>query len=115
MGIGRFAVTILILFAFALQSYLIQTHIHGDTDTSAHTCAAQCLTHAPAKAPLPLGKAAIDCPLCHALVNAGAFFVPTALIPFVPQVLWSVLSLPAKTPVIQATLARDGLSRAPPR
>jgi hypothetical protein len=112
-GIGSRAITFLLLFAFALQSYLTQTHIHGISGTPAQTCISKCVVHSPISQS-PLGGAA-ECPLCQAIVHAGAFYAPAALAVLVLCV-WveNALATPAQS-APRAALARNGLSRAPPR
>ena len=113
--IGRHAVTVLLLLAFFFQSYLTQTHIHPYPAASAQTCALKCVTHAPAKNSAPGGEPTTDCPLCQAIVHAGAFFAPATLMFFVPR-LWVESSLPSAKPFAsRGQFARNGLSRAPPR
>lgn len=114
-GIGRFAVTFLLLLAFAFQSCLTQTHIHGYSIAPAQACAVKCAVHVSVTNPSPLGEAAADCPLCQAIVHAGAFFAPAQLPFFGPRVLAVASLLFAKPLVARAQFARDGLSRAPPR
>jgi hypothetical protein len=112
-GIGSYAITFLLLFAFAVQSYLTQTHIHGTFQAPAQTCISKCALHVPASHS-PFGDVA-ECPLCQAIVHAGAFYAPAVPVILVLQV-WVESALAAaaqSTP--RATLARNGLSRAPPR
>jgi hypothetical protein len=114
-GIGRQAVTFLLVLAFAFQSYLTQTHIHVAPAPSAQTCAVKCIVHAPAKHSSPADKSTADCPLCQAIVHAGAFFAPAAVIFFVPR-LWVEGTLAAaKSLAAREQFSRNGLSRAPPR
>jgi hypothetical protein len=82
---------------------------------SVQACAINCVAHGPAKHSVPLGKTTADCPLCQAIVHAGAFFAPGPLVVFVPR-LW-IESVPLTVKLIAYRIAhsRDGLSRAPPR
>jgi hypothetical protein len=109
---GRHAVTFALLLAFVFQSYLTQTHIHPYSAPQA--CAVKCVVHAPAKNSAP-GEAATDCPLCQAIVHAGAFFAPAALVFFVPRRWIEGALASAKTLATRAQFSRNGLSRAPPR
>ena len=112
-GIGRHVITFLMLLAFALQSYLTQTHIHWASETSRQNCVSVCVVQAPHRSS-PFGEAG-DCPLCQAIVHAGAFFAPAVLVVFV-QRLWVESTLPtAITGAHRFASARSGLSRAPPR
>lgn len=112
-GIGRHAITLVLLLAFALQSYLTQTHIHGLSP--ARGCAEKCFVNTPAGNSAPFGEATVDCPLCQAIFHAGAFFAPAALTVFVPR-LWVEGTLSSAKPfAARGQYARNGLSRAPPR
>ncbi|MGN6516046.1 MAG: hypothetical protein ACTHLR_09430 [Rhizomicrobium sp.] len=111
---GRQVVTLLLLLAFAFQSYVTQTHIHEIFAPASQRCDVTCVVHAPSHDSSPFGEAA-DCPLCQAIVHAGTFFAPAVVALFVPR-LWVETTLPAvKTVVTAGVPARDGLSRAPPR
>jgi hypothetical protein len=74
-GIGRSAFVWVLLIAFALQSYLTQTHIHGTNPALGGACIVKCLEKAPAENTAP-SKNVADCPLCQAIVHAGFFFAP---------------------------------------
>lgn len=113
-SIGRRAVTLLLLLAFAFQSYVTQTHIHEIFAPVSKTCDVTCVVHAPPQNSSPFGEA-VDCPLCQAIVHAGSFFAPAVLAIFVPR-LWVETTMPAVKAFATGNVpARDGLSRAPPR
>jgi hypothetical protein len=113
-GVGWHAITSFLLLAFALQSFLTQTHIHGAHGSwGTPACVEKCVTHVPAPAS-PFDSTA-TCPLCQAIVHAGAFFVPGVVKILVPH-LWLACMLPVATPTApRFVLPRSGLSRAPPR
>jgi hypothetical protein len=88
----RGVAAVFIVCAFFLQSYAVQTHIHG-APLSPHSVADQ-ITKGDGKAADPAGKQSgrrhapspddpNDCPLCVAAVHASAVFsvVPTAIAP----------------------------------
>lgn len=111
-GIGRHAITLLLLLAFALQSYVTQTHIHGISGTRAENCISKCAGQTPLSHS-PFGDAA-TCPLCQAITDAGAFFAP-AILAIAVSHLWVENLIPAKQHFsLRITSARSGLSRAPP-
>jgi len=114
-GPFRHALALLLLFAFALQSYLVQTHIHGTSEAGSQVCAAAaCVTHTSHQRS-PLGDAAADCPLCQAIVHAGVFFAPAAVAVFVPRMWVEGALISAKSIAARGQFSRNGLSRAPPR
>jgi len=108
-GINRQVMALLLLIAFAFQSYLTQTHIHETAP--ARSCASLCVTHAPSS---PLGDAAA-CPLCQAVVHAGAFLTPATLTATLLLSWVESLVLMQRNFALRAIFDRHGLSRAPPR
>jgi hypothetical protein len=111
-GIGWHAITLLLLLAFAFQSYLTQTHIHGSAGTPSQACVSKCVVHT-SLPHSPFGDAAV-CPLCQAIVHAGAFSAPATLAAVVPH-LWVESLIPAMRGfALRTASVRNGLSRAPP-
>lgn len=112
-GSGFRAITWIVLLAFALQSFIMQTHIHGAFgDRIGLTATA---TNAPAHKNAPAENSTADCLFCQAIVHAAAFYAPSAPGPVLPT-SW------AKTAVaffIVETIGRVSShlwhSRAPPR
>lgn len=99
------------ILAFALQSFIIQTHIHGGSlNDPAAISAASSLSHSKDSH----NKSPADCPLCQAVAHTGAFLTPTAAAMLLPSSVQNiVLCL-----VVQAiTVARTHgwQSRAPPQ
>jgi hypothetical protein len=71
LGARRAAVTWILLLAFALQSYVTQTHFHpGAFEPATHTS----IRMAP-----PGGDEAGACPLCQAVASAGVFIATAAV------------------------------------
>jgi hypothetical protein len=111
-GIGWQAIVFLLTLAFALQSYLTQTHIHWTSQTSSRTCVSACVASSPHRSS-PFGEAA-DCPFCQAIVHAGAFFAP-AILAIVLPCLRVESPVPAMREFMLRTASvRHGQSRAPP-
>jgi hypothetical protein len=104
-------VTLFALLVFALQGYLVQTHIHGLPTTAQHTV----------QLSAPAGSGPVDpynpasCPLCQEILHAGVFVTPVmASLPL--QLDWIVFLAPTVLP--DPVTVRPGLnwqSRAPPR
>jgi hypothetical protein len=115
-GAGRLLATWFLLLAFALQSYVTQTHLHP-TAVSAHPAAAVKLApNASAHRATPGGDEAAACPFCQAVASAGAFLTPGAAA-VLPLAATSVLLAHAPDPAGRAA-APAGFawrSRAPPR
>jgi hypothetical protein len=116
---ARWLFTAFMLFAFALQSYAVQTHIHeqltlpivtkaghaqASTDGGAHT----------RKPAAPAKDAPDDCPLCQ-LLYGGQYVAPDALVFFLPLVaVRSIETELAALPHYDA-VSHSWRGRAPPR
>jgi hypothetical protein len=74
-GAWRLAVTWVLLLAFALQSYVTQTHFHPAA-ASERAPAVQLTDQVFAQRAPPAGDEAIACPICQAIAAAGAFLAP---------------------------------------
>ena len=101
---------LLVLVAFAVQGFAIQTHIHGEPayNRAIHVSA-------PAQ-PMPQDPYdPASCPLCQEMLHAGVFVAPV-LVDF-SIVLTAVAYAPAYVLLPHAALERqhDWQSRAPPR
>jgi len=107
-GAWRLAVTCVLLLAFALQSFVTQTHFHP----------AAVSERAPAvqSAATPAGHDAIACPLCQAIAVAGAFLTPGLSSAQPPAALALLASGPAAVIGLAVTPAGfSWRSRAPPQ
>jgi len=100
------------LLAFALQSYIAQTHIHGLAPDGIVKIAA-----APSQGPgkIPLDKSPADCPFCQAVNLAGVFLNPTALVVLLPLSWVGIVSHIVIARAASGDTAHDWQSRAPPR
>ena len=102
-----------IALAFALQSYLTQTHIHDASHRLAHlTAAAEAKALNDGKAPVDDSRS--DCPFCQAVAHSGVFVSAATSLLYLP-----VLCVMAALPDVRVrasffTPAHDWQSRAPP-
>ena len=108
-GAWRLVVSVILLFAFGLQSYITQTHFHRPP------VAAERLALV-AHGPSPADNEATGCPYCQAVAAAGAFFASAT--PFLGAPPLRALA-PAR-PAILLSLANAAVSfswrsRAPPQ
>ncbi|MHB8529002.1 MAG: hypothetical protein ACYC8V_05745 [Caulobacteraceae bacterium] len=105
----RLVVTWILLFAFALQSYVTQTHVHRAPIVDV---VGKIYVHSPS----PVDDEATACPFCQAIATAGAFFSPAAVEVF-PLVLRAEAA--ALSPIVVGlAIAPAGFSwrsRAPPQ
>jgi hypothetical protein len=111
---ARRFVVFIAAFAFVLQSYIAQTHIHG---MLAGFGGASGVTtqHAPGPEKAPFDHGSTDCPLCQAVIHAGAFVAPTAPVLHLPFMWTSAAAVAFTAFVVSAASAHDWQSRAPPR
>jgi hypothetical protein len=108
---SRFVVFVTAL-AFALQSFIAQTHIHGaPQDIGGLIKSAS--TQAPAQDKSPLDHSRSDCPFCQAIAHAGAYLVPAASILVLSA--WTRCETPfVAARAIAVAAAHNWQSRAPP-
>jgi hypothetical protein len=75
-GVGRLVVTWLALLAFAMQSYITQTHIHLDPAAAGRAPIVAVGGAITAHSPAPTEHEEIACPFCQAIAAAGGFVTP---------------------------------------
>jgi hypothetical protein len=119
-GVGRLVVTWLALLAFALQSYITQTHIH--LDLAAAERAPMVAVGGPisggaisAHSPAPTEHEEIACPFCQAIAAAGGFVTPAHV---APSFLVSQAETAVLPPIAVGAAIAAGFSwrsRAPPQ
>jgi hypothetical protein len=115
MGAWRFAVTWVLLLAFALQSYVTQTHFHPSA-ASERAPAIQLAGKALAQPAPPGGDEAIACPICQAIAAVGTFLAPGLPSAQPPAVLVLLASNFVAVAGLAATPAGFAWrSRAPPQ
>jgi len=112
----RRALTLLALLTFAVQGYLVQTHIHGLPLTVAAMQAGTQAVSAPAQPDKsPLDNDSANCPLCQEFLHAGNFLLPAA-IAALPPMLAVFAIVPATAPILAAKSASHlWIGRAPPQ
>lgn len=109
---ARRIVMFVAVLAFALQSYIAQTHIH-DAWQAAGGIVRLATQPSPDKSPIDHNRA--DCPFCQAVLHVGAALAspaPLLTLPFV-WVLTAPLIFTTRADSVSA--AHDWKSRAPPR
>lgn len=109
------AITWLVAFAFTLQSFVTQTHIHVTPQVAGSAAIVKLLDRASAEHKAPVEKDKTTCPFCQAIARAGAFFASVApLLPLpvtlVKHAIPALLSL-----TVHAPPAHSWQSRAPPQ
>jgi hypothetical protein len=99
----------LILTAFMLQSYVIQTHIH-DAAPSAISKAFTDVSHGKS----PVDNSPLDCPFCQAALS-GAFTLSTPPLVFLSTAGIFLAAMDHPTTASYDTAAHIWRSRAPPQ
>ena len=110
-GTHRFVAFVAAIGLF-LQSYATQTHIHFESREIGGFF--QTAGHTPSSKQSPLDKAAA-CPLCQAIVHAGAFVVPSAPLVYLSFSWVAAARLTFAAPPASGPVAHGWQSRAPPR
>jgi len=95
--------------AFVLQSFVAQTHFHAESPDSIVKIA---LSHGQGKT--PADNSARDCPLCQAVVHAGALLTPAPPLLVPPLSSATVLQFVVSRAVASLS-AHNWQSRAPPQ
>ena len=110
---ARLAITLVALLAFALQTLVLQTHIHGTplAGTAGVTLAVE-KGQQPDK--LPPANDPANCPICQELLHAGAFVAPTAVAFQVATIATVIDFVFAQIFATTQTYAHGWKSRAPP-
>ncbi len=110
-GVWRVALTWAVLIAFALQSYVTQTHVHWGTIAPVASSTGSAI-----ESPQPGDPEATACPFCQAVAAAGAF-VGAAPIAFSRPAVRAEVAAPP--PIVVGLAVRAAgfswQSRAPPQ
>ena len=103
---ARLAVTLFALFAFTLQSFVAQVHMHG--------APASVAAHAPAKQQ-PAGNDQTTCPICQLIAHAGHVITPSVSV-WAPLAI-AVFAVAVTRDIAPAaeTFSHGWQSRAPPK
>lgn len=109
------AITWLVLLAFALQSFITQTHMHGAFGGAGDAQIVKTLADTPSHTHKAPSENRADCPFCQAITHAGAFFTPSAPALFLPVTLAETLAPTFVARVAGSFSSHPWQSRAPPR
>jgi hypothetical protein len=108
-------VALLIAIAFAMQSFVTQTHIHGVSQGFEGPALVKTFSNVPAQGQAPADNNPVDCPYCQAIAHSGAFFAPAAplLVPLVLRAERAALGVIVRA--LGRSPGRNWQSRAPPK
>jgi hypothetical protein len=104
----RLLITLFALFAFSLQTYIGQIHIHFEHDATASS-----QKHAPDK--FPANGDPANCPICQEVLHNGQFVTPSAAALLPPTFTVSVVSIVTTVPIVARAISHGWRSRAPPK
>jgi hypothetical protein len=113
-GLGWRSIAWVLLIAFTLQSYVIQTHVHGSVGSFESAGAVKNLAKSPGHGKAPSEDGSLDCPFCQAIVHAGLFLTPAAPLLSLPSVWAECVALPIIAGAIRLSSSHNWQSRAPP-
>ena len=109
-GSWRSLISLAVMLAFGLQSFLVQTHLHNlPQNLSAAAGIAASVPHN--KAPLDADK----CLLCQEYLHAGAYLTPAAAAVLPPSAGVSLQPLRLALVVADHPVSHNWIGRAPPR
>lgn len=115
----RLALASLLLVAFALQSYVVQTHIHLTQAESARLTLSAA-AHGVKLAPLdrhdrfPDSGDPANCPICQEILHSGQFVTPSAQSLLPPSLAVSTIAVVDTALPFVLSLSHSWRGRAPP-
>jgi DUF2946 family protein len=109
-GPARRFVVFVAVFAFALQSFIAQTHIHAESLAGVVKIAG---TSTSGK--LPVDHSQADCPFCQAVTHVGSVVATAPPVLRLPYSWIETAALVVTAVAISPSTAHDWQSRAPPR
>lgn len=118
----RLAVASVALVAFALQSFIVQTHVHF-TPTETARLAAYIASHPIAHAGLddrhhdkyPANEDPANCPICQEILHSGQFVAPAAHVFLPPTIAVAIIAIVETELPFVVAFSHDWRGRAPPR
>ncbi len=111
---ARCVVVFIAAFAFAVQSYITQTHIHHGSQGFGDI-AKIVTTQSPAHDKTHPDDSSADCPFCQAVLHVGVFVASAPPFLHLPFVWIGTATLAFTVRAAFGTAAHDWQSRAPPR
>ena len=106
-------VVLLVAFAFALQSFFTQTHLHRITPELGGGVF-QLVHPGQAGGSVPSDTNPLDCPYCQAVAHSGVFYQPPAPLLLLPTLQSEAAMFPATLLSSTKAGAISWRSRAPP-
>lgn len=111
----RLAITFLALFAFSVQSYITQTHIHlAPQQISGVAGDSKASSPAQPHDRYPANEDPANCPICQEIMHAGQFVTPAAIAVLLPTLAASTIAIVLDVPIALRTVSHSWHGRAPP-
>jgi len=107
---ARFALTLVALFAFTVQSVVTQIHVHGAA--AGNTASVALGKTQPGKLPADDQS---NCPICQAIMHAGNFTAPVVAVLPLPAFASFAITASVRIVATAQTSSHSWNSRAPPR
>jgi hypothetical protein len=114
MSLARRVVVLVVAFTMALQCYLAQTHIHS-LPRGAGGAFGIATEHSSAPSKAPVDHSPMECPLCQAIVHAGAAVISATPMLDLPLAWVETVRLTSALRPSAVVTAHEWQSRAPPR
>lgn len=109
-GSWRSALTLAILLAFSIQSFLIQTHIHALVFAGPQQGTVTVTTQKHSSLPFNPDK----CVLCQEFVHAGSYVLPGGIAVLPPSARVSLLPFELVPVIAARAISHTWMGRAPP-
>lgn len=113
-GAARLAITCVALFAFVLQTLVLQTHIHGAPLAAATGGLSLAVEKGQQPDKFPPANDPANCPICQEVLHAGAFVAPSAVAIQVATLATVIAFVFVEILATTQTYAHGWKSRAPP-
>jgi hypothetical protein len=111
---ARLAISVLMLVAFALQSYVTQTHIHlAPGSFASYNQLGAAKKQLPDKFPAQDDPA--NCPICQEILHSGQFVTPSAAAVLLPSLSVSIIAIVTHIVVAPEATSHTWQSRGPPQ
>jgi hypothetical protein len=110
----RRALVFMVLTAFVLQSYIVQTHIHFAPADLALLAGDAAAKNAPQHDRYPANDDPANCPICQEILHSGHFVTPAAAALLLPTLAVSTIALVDQPLPVVAAPSHSWRGRAPP-
>jgi hypothetical protein len=108
---SRLLLNLVVLFAFSVQSFLVQTHLHNLPQSFLTANSVNVSAPDTSKAPIDADK----CFLCQEYVHGGIYLTPAAAAVLPPSAVVSLLPFVLAPFVAARSHSHNWIGRAPPR